>query len=230
MAKFKKAKTEKRSKGKESTEPTADKATDKPKVAKKRDEKKRNWAFVCYPDSLPENWIEIIRHFGVQAAISPLHDKDCNPDDKEKKPHYHVIVTCDGPTTFSNVCTLAQDKLNGAIPIGLQHPRGYYRYLTHKDNPEKYQYPENEIILINDFAIEDFMERTRSEVQTIKIKVHEFIRNHAIFEYCDLLDMLLDNDLHDELEIANNNTMLFNSYIRSRRHKAEKGLPLQDGG
>ena len=37
--------------------------------------KKRNWAFVLYPESAPENWREELQKTGLQCAISPLHDR-----------------------------------------------------------------------------------------------------------------------------------------------------------
>ena len=46
--------------------------------------KKRNWTIVCYPESLPKDWKDILRESGLQVAISPLHDKDLNPDGTEK--------------------------------------------------------------------------------------------------------------------------------------------------
>ena len=52
--------------------------------------KKRAWGGVIYPESLPENWLEILQNSGLQIAISPLHDKDINPDGTIKKPHYHI--------------------------------------------------------------------------------------------------------------------------------------------
>jgi len=103
---------------------------------KKKLSKKRNWAFVAYPESLPKNWQEILTQTGLPIAISPLHDKDENPDGTKKKPHYHIILIYSGPTSFSVVQTLTQ-KLNAPAPIPLEAVRGYYRYLTHKDNPEK---------------------------------------------------------------------------------------------
>ena len=46
--------------------------------------KKRNWAFVLYPESAPEDWKEQLRLSGLQGAISPLHDKDINPTGEPK--------------------------------------------------------------------------------------------------------------------------------------------------
>ena len=97
---------------------------------------------------------------GLQCAISPLHDKDMNPDNTPKKPHYHVILTYSGPTSY-NVVKALTDGFNQPIPQALEQVRGYYRYLTHKDNPEKAQYDEREIKTINGFNIVDFSELTR---------------------------------------------------------------------
>ena len=73
---------------------------------------------------------------GLQCAISPLHDKDMNPDNTPKKPHYHVILTYSGPTSY-NVVKALTDGFNQPIPQALEQVRGYYRYLTHKDNQRK---------------------------------------------------------------------------------------------
>ena len=36
----------------------------------------RNYAPIIYPDSAPENWLDILSDFHVQAFVSPLHDSD----------------------------------------------------------------------------------------------------------------------------------------------------------
>ena len=63
----------------------------------------RNWAFVIYPESLPKNWKNIITEIGIPMAVSPLHDKDIDPTGEVKKPHYHCIVTYEGPTSYEVV-------------------------------------------------------------------------------------------------------------------------------
>ena len=101
--------------------------------------KKRNWGGVVYPESAPEDWIEILKLKGITFAISPLHDKDINPTGEEKKEHYHIIMCFTGPTTDTTVNQIMKE-LNQPIAIPLESVRGYYRYFTHKDNPEKHQY------------------------------------------------------------------------------------------
>ena len=60
-----------------------------------RNIKKRYWAMVLYPESAPKNWRDLLRETGIQCAISPLHDKDINADNTEKKAHYHIILYYD---------------------------------------------------------------------------------------------------------------------------------------
>lgn len=184
--------------------------------------KSRNWAFVVYPDSAPSDWIGQLKLTGLQCAISPLHDADENADGTEKKPHWHVIaVWGNGSTTFNNVKNLT-DSLNAPIPQALAQIRGYYRYLTHKDNPEKKQYDEKDIQLLNGFNIADFMELSRSEITETKKKLQGIIRQEGIIEYSDLMDYLLDNEQFLEYDVACNHTIFFDRYITSRRHKCER--------
>lgn len=180
--------------------------------------KKRNWAFILYPESAPFNWRDMLQETGCQFAISPLHDKDINADNTEKKPHYHIIVCYDGPTSYNVICRITE-MVNATIPQPLEQIRGYYRYFTHLDNPEKYQYNQEDISTINGFDINNYIEMTYTEVSQIIISLQHLIRDNNITEYSDLLDMLLDNDLREMWDVARNHTFLLDKYITSRRHK-----------
>lgn len=184
--------------------------------------KGRNWAFVVYPESLPENWQDILRLSGLKAAVSPLHDADLNADESEKKPHYHIILVWEsGSTTFNNVLQFTK-KLNGTIPIKLDQIRGYYRYLTHEDNPEKAQYNKSDIKLFNGFNIADFVELTKTEVDNFKKEIYEIIKRMDIKEYDDLFLILEELERHDLWTIASNHTLFFTAILKSRRYKNAK--------
>lgn len=187
-------------------------------MSKEKSIKKRNWAFILYPESAPENWQEKLSQLGLMGAISPLHDKDINPDGTLKKPHYHVIVIYGNTTTYNNVKNLT-DSLSQPIPEALEQVRGYYRYLTHLDNPEKYQYNASDIITFGGFDISDFVEMTKSEVIKFIKEIHQFIRDNGIYEYADLCDSLFDAGMVEHYEVAINHTLFINSYISSRRNK-----------
>lgn len=186
---------------------------------KKPNVKKRNWVFVLYPDSAPENWLEILQQSGLQCAISPLHDKDIEPTGEVKKPHWHVIACYQGPTSYNVVSKLSHETLHGTFPKVLEQVRGYYRYLTHKDNPEKAQYSEDDITTVNGFNILDFSELTRSEILHIKLRIHEIIIQEDITEYDDLMLFLKNHEMYAEYDTASSNTMFFNSLLKSRAFK-----------
>ena len=118
----------------------------------------------------------------VQSAH---YDRDMNPDSTPKKAHYHVILTYSGPTSY-NVVKALTDGFNQPIPQALEQVRGYYRYLTHKDNPEKAQYDERDIKPINGFNIADFSELTRSEITQIKKTLQALIRQYDIISMLNL--------------------------------------------
>ena len=180
--------------------------------------KKRNWAFVLYPESAPTDWIERLQLTGLQCAVSPLHDCDIDPTGEPKKAHYHIILCYSGPTSY-NVVKQLTDSLNQPIPQALEQVRGYYRYLTHKDNPEKAQYNEADILTINGFNISDYVELTKSEVIEVKKSLQQLIIHLDLFEYSDFMDYLLENDLSLEYDVASSNTYFFEKYISSRRNK-----------
>lgn len=183
--------------------------------------KKRNWTFVLYPESAPSDWQEQIKLSGLMSAISPLHDKDINPTGEAKKAHYHILLVYSGPTTYNAVAKFTA-SLNATIPQPLESVRGMYRYFSHKDNPEKYQYNESDIVTVNGFNIADLVELTKSEVNEIKARVLHLIREIDIIEYADLVDFLTDNEMFLEYDVAINNTFFFNSYITSRRNSINR--------
>jgi hypothetical protein len=211
---------------------------------KKSSVKKRNWAFFVYPTkeqlealgsnydgsdgygTVPNDWKQRLQLSGLQYAISPLHDKDLLEDGsgKTKKPHYHVIVVYGSPTTYNNVKSLT-DSLNSPIPQALEQVKGYYRYLTHKDNPEKCQYDDKEIVTGGGFNIADFIELSKSEVSEIKFKLQSLIREQDMTEYEQFMDYVQDNFDRTVYDVASSHTIFFNTYLRSRRYRVGRSEP-----
>lgn len=183
-------------------------------------QKGRYWAFVLYPDSAPVDWEDKIQKTGLAVAVSPLHNKDLNADLEVKKPHYHVILCWDGPTTYKNVCSVVSE-FNAPHPIKLEAVRGYYRYLTHKDNPEKAQYSEFDIKLFNNFNPEDYDCPTERELDIIAKEIMLLIREQHFLEYSDLMDFLVDNEWYQHCRFARRNTIFLKCYIDSRRFKTD---------
>lgn len=129
--------------------PTKD--SEKLKAARARADAKRvgrtrNFATVVYPDSAPADWKEKLDQLHVAAFISPLHDKDINPNGEPKKAHYHVLVMFEGPKDYDTQVKPIFDEIGAVGREIVNSARGYARYLCHLDNPEKAPYSPSEVV------------------------------------------------------------------------------------
>lgn len=104
----------------------------------------RNFATVVYPESAPENWLEIVADSKIPCFVSPLHDSDVNPDGEPKKPHYHVLTPYEGKKSPEQAKAFF-DTFGGVGCETVASLRGYARYLCHLDNPEKAQYKPEDV-------------------------------------------------------------------------------------
>lgn len=184
----------------------------------KSDIKKRNWTFVLYSDSCSSDWEEFLISTGVPFAYA-YHDKDKTDIGEDKKPHYHVMICFDGPTTYNTMFEYGKrvGAANDVVqPVG--SVRGMIRYFCHKDNPDKYQYDENIIQCRNGFDPKDYFALTVSQQKAFKRKLIEFIQDNDIYEYAQLIDILMINDEVDMFDIASQNTFFFTQYIKSRKN------------
>lgn len=186
--------------------------------------KSRYWGFIMYPDSRPSDWKDKLQSTGLPIAISPIHDKDENPDEVEKKHHWHVLLCFDGPTTENCVKDIAE-SVNGAKPIPVNSVRGMYRYHIHLDNPEKYPYWKYPVeyprTLLNGFDIDQYSQMTSSEESLMIQLILGYIRSEIIYEYSDLLDFLENEDIQ-AYNYAVHHTLLFNTYCTSKRNKIKQ--------
>ena len=179
-------------------------------------EKERYWTFIMYPQSMPKDWKEYLQETGLKIAISPLHNKDKNADETQKKEHYHVLLCFSGPTTYARVEKITR-YLNATIPKRVMSVIGIIRYFTHKDNPEKEQYNEEDIISINGLDIKDYDGLTQTRIQYLKKEIVRYIRENHIYDYSVLYDKMLDQGNMESCEVISTNTIFFNSYLKSRK-------------
>lgn len=184
----------------------------------------RHWAFICYPDSAPENWKEIIKATHIKTAISPLHDLDLNPTGDEKKAHWHVMIEYESLKSYDQVLEITS-LCNATIPQNVHSPVGMIRYFIHKDNPEKHQYNWEDIIVYNGFDLDKYDSYTESEIDYIVADITAFIDDNQITEYADLIAITRNKEFahfEDWYRIIRKNTLFFNSYISSRRNQIKE--------
>lgn len=185
--------------------------------------KNRYWTFILYPKfygkKVKKSWwdetINFLNDLHLPVAISPLHDQDKNPTGETKKAHYHVIVCFEGPTTYKNVKDNICDPLQAPIPKRVLSLRGMYRYLTHLDNPEKFQYNKEDITLLGDFNLD----MTDTEINLLKLEITNFIDQKGFTSYSDLVDYYKDNGLYDEFRIISSreSVYFFKTYIDNKK-------------
>ena len=181
--------------------------------------KKRNWAFILYPESAPSNWLDILQGSFIKCAVSPLHDKDLTDDGLIKKPHYHILLCYDGATTYNNVLTLTQ-SLNATIPQVVDSVDGYYNYLSHTGFNDKYQYNADDVISFNGFTIKR-RAPPKEDLTTVK-DLFKIILDNGICEYSDLISFLIVNELDDYLSLVWKKPQIFQYTLNSIRYK--KGI------
>lgn len=182
-------------------------------------EKHRYWLFVVYPESAPKDWVSLLKNTRCPFAISPLH----SPDSEDAKPHYHVVYYSPGPVRWENVVEIIPKEVpaNGHIEWA-KSSTGCQRYLIHLDDLDKEQFPTGAkaIEVLNGFPLDLSRTFSAAELRELRRRVHEFIREYNVLEYSELLDGLLDYDF-DMYDYACNHTILFNTYITSRRNKIQ---------
>jgi hypothetical protein len=192
---------------------------------KKTNEVKRsnNWNFILYPESAPLNWIDIINETRIEWVASPIHDKDKNPDDTEKKSHYHITLLFPSLKSYDQVKALT-DSLNAPIPVRCQSVKGSIRYMVHKDNPEKYQYDWNDIKCYGGADLNALCAATATERMQIQKDILAYIRKAGIIEFEHIVNYACDEGLDEWVNVLLNfSTISITSYLRSRRHQVEHG-------
>lgn len=183
--------------------------------------KGRDWACVVYPESVNPDWLNILQESKLQIAISPLHDKDLNPDYTQKKSHWHVLIRYEGPTTHNHVKELC-DSIGATNPIKIESARGMFRYHIHLDNPEKYQYSDRDRILLNGFNTDNLDSFTEAELDNLENDILDIIEEYNITEYYHLLNYLKVSEKFNLLKVAKKRTVLLNAYIKSRKGSLKK--------
>ena len=186
------------------------------------------WTFIAYPDSVPDNWQEILKSYHIPIAISPLHDKDLNPTGEEKKAHWHVLLEFSSLKSYMQVEEITK-QVNASIPQIVHSPVGMIRYFIHKDNPEKHQYDWQDIIVYNGFDIDKYDSYTDSEIDSLISDITKFIDDNDIMEYADLIAYTrgIDNEYYHWYKVIRRNTIFFCAYINSKRNKFKEWKKIQ---
>lgn len=173
----------------------------------------RNFATVVYPESAPENWLEVLTDFHIPCLVSPLHDKDVNADGEPKKAHYHVVLLYDGVKSDEQVKQVFI-SIGGVGFERVASVRGYARYLCHLDNPEKYQYDTS---LVKSFCGVDYYNLCSLVIDKY-VAIQDmmfYIVEHNVVSYSELLLYCSQNRFDWFRVLCDNGTLVIKEFLKS---------------
>lgn len=149
----------------------------------------RNWCFVNYADSAPENWLDILTELHIPAFVSPFHDSDVDimgdsdHPDQPKPAHFHVMLMFEGKKARSSVVKIAHALgAKNDVVYRVNSLRGMARYLCHMDNPEKHQYDPDDVMC---FAGADYMGAVELPQDTDNVlgEMMDFVTQECVYSF-----------------------------------------------
>lgn len=180
------------------------------------------WSFILYPESSPGDWIDIINDMHLEFFVSPIHDKDTDPDGEIKKPHYHVMVNYQTLKSFDQVKELT-DLLKQPIPQKVHNTRSLLRYFVHLDNPDKYQYNQSEIQCFGGADIGEALKPTYTEKSSMMYDIIGFIQENGITELQEIVDYSRINNT-EWFQLLSESCYFVNQYLKSARHRVKEEI------
>lgn len=179
------------------------------------------WTFVIYPESAPENWRSLLDDLHIPWVESPLHDKDTDPDGTPKKAHWHCLFDF-GTTKKSYQQVFEYTRcVNSAPPEFVLCTRSMVRYFAHMDNPEKWQYPPQEIIGHGGFDVIKCIELLSARKNVILGEIMDWCDDNCVYEFADVVRYCRRTNNDDWFQIATQYcTLALNSFLKSARYQA----------
>ena len=188
---------------------------------RKAAQRARSYATIVYPDSASADWMEKLEELHVPCLISPLHDKDINPDGTPKKPHFHVLLLFESVKSPQQV----KEMLKKVKSVGCEKVnsvRGYTRYLCHLDNPEKHQYNPAGVQSLGGADYQSIVELASDRRETSR-EIISFCREYGIISFSSLIEYA-DAYREDWLVYLSKSGWLVKEYLKSKAWSIEHGV------
>ncbi|EPB2988457.1 replication protein [Enterococcus hirae] len=184
-----------------------------------KDTRARNWSWIVYPESAPENWRTLLDEMGEKWIESPLHDKDVNETTNEiKKAHWHIIISFANKKSYKQMVEISK-LLNAPEPKSIANLQGAVQYLWHRNNPEKYQYNKSDVVAHNGFKYRQYLTDIGVDTDTILQEIIQWVQETGCSEYGDLVNYSVSEKFDDWFPTVRSQTIFLTAYLRSNRHK-----------
>lgn len=208
----------------------------------------RSWIFIGYPsnalldmlqpdspfngqmtDGLEIGWeskFSEAMHYASWVCI--FHGFDLNEDGSPKKPHFHIIVTFPSTKTMNQIQLMLTDFIQNLAPLSekksiVANLPGKTRYLTHMDNPEKYQYSHSDVKIYNGFDYDGQIVKSVTDEIQIETEMMDYIAQYHITEYFQFAIICRYNHPTWYRRLRTN-SLHFREFIKSCRHSSFKDI------
>ena len=195
----------------------AQKRADKKYEAKRKGTRKNKWWGYLYFDSAPEDWKQRCRDCGVEG-FAVVHDKDVRADDSVKKSHAHILLRFSHAVNRKEAAAVLTEI--GVLEKSIQSRdnwRAAARYLCHMDDPDKYQYPQTDIIEFGGSDYHDAITRASDKYQIIA-DMEDWIDENHCFSFRKFSQYCRKNEPDWFYAICDNCTIVIREYIKSARY------------
>lgn len=180
----------------------------------------RNWLFVFYPESAPDDWESVIDSWQVPVLVSPLHDADVTKDGEIKKPHFHGIVFNEGPKSYNQILELVE-TLGVHTAKVCNSVKASSRYLCHLDSKDKTLYEVADIKCFGGADLSPIYAKSDGELTSDLVFLQDLCEKKGIVEFADLANEVRV-EFPDMLITLSKNTVFFRSFLQSRRCMPDK--------
>lgn len=161
-------------------------------MSKKASAKSRFYATLVYPENCSCDWSKAEK-FAVPFCVSPLHAPESSGDEKQFKPHYHIMLDY-RRYVGSSMAQKWSDQFSGVNVFTVDVPTSYYDYLTHRNNPEKQQFAEScEPLLFCGF--EPPRQADDVLIDSMAFVYGEILNSLSVWCYQDAINWCLANDV-----------------------------------
>lgn len=184
---------------------------------------------VVYPKYLPDDWFTLLNQSGLSGELSPLHDMDKNATGELKKTHYHLLLMSEHPITARTFMRKLLECTQTMMPFApkgqkVEDLKGAHRYLTHADNPEKFQYDAKDLKVFGGFTARQVEKLKRGELEEMKDQLTNEIFEKEIYEFHEYVNDLRKSGQILKAQTLRDNYGYFKSVIDSKRFSLKDKL------
>lgn len=180
----------------------------------------RCYSAIGYPESLNENFIDILVDTHVKTIISPLHDMDSDDDGNLKKAHYHIMLLFDSVKTIEQAQKIF-DSIGCTQCIPVNSVQGQARYLCHLDNLDKHSYDVGNVICLNGSDYISLIELPTNHYQIVR-DIINFCKENKIVSFSDILEYSSISNESWFRALCDNSAYVIKEYLKSKEWTVAK--------